>query len=72
MSYKIQPNIFCENCIKCGRRPILEHIKTDWIIVCPNKDCDNLAVDTFIDFDAWNKKNKNRTILPGAPSKKAI
>lgn len=58
MSYAIQPEIFCENCLKCGQRPVTDQTKKGWEIKCENKSCNNKVEGTFIDFDTWNKINK--------------
>ena len=72
MVYKIQPNIVCENCIKCGKRPVIEQIKHEWLLKCPNEACDNFVAGNIIDFDAWNKKNKSATSLNNDQLKKSI
>lgn len=58
MFYKIQPNFDVENCIKCGRRPVVGQNKHTWIVKCPNDACDNAVTSNITDFDAWNRKNK--------------
>lgn len=58
MSYEIQPSIFCENCIKCGKRPVTDNTKKGWEIKCPDKNCNSKIVASFIDFEGWNRLNK--------------
>jgi len=58
MFYKLQPNFVCENCVKCGSRPVVGQNKRTWIVKCPNDACDNAITSDFADFEAWNKKNK--------------
>ena len=58
MSHSIQKNISCENCFKCGARPIVEQTKKGWMIACPNKGCQNTVAGALLDFDAWNRINK--------------
>jgi DNA-directed RNA polymerase subunit RPC12/RpoP len=63
MSNQIQPNIFCENCIKCGSRPVSEQTKKGWEIKCPNTECKNLVAGKLLDFDTWNRINKSNVTL---------
>jgi len=72
MIYKIQPNIVCENCIKCGKKPVVEQIKHEWLLKCPNEACDNVVVSSIVNFDAWNKKNKPPISLTSGQMKKSI
>jgi len=65
MSYEIQPNIICENCIKCGKRPVIDQTKKGWQIKCPEKACNNVITGPTIDFDTWNRVNKKNINLPG-------
>ncbi|WP_462265202.1 hypothetical protein [Mucilaginibacter sp.] len=58
MTYEIQPAIVCENCIKCGRRPVIEQTKKDWKVKCPNKSCANEVSSSIVDMEQWNRKNK--------------
>lgn len=58
MFYKIQPNFEVENCVKCGRRPVVGQSKHSWVVKCPNDECDNSISGSITDFDAWNRKNK--------------
>lgn len=58
MSYIIQPEIFCENCIKCGTRPVIEQTKKGWLILCPNAACKNSVEGPLLDFETWNRINK--------------
>lgn len=63
MSYDIQPEIFCENCIKCGKRPVIEQTKKGWVIMCPNGECKNSVAGPTIDFETWNRINKKNVDL---------
>jgi len=64
MSYEIQEGIFCENCIKCGARPVIEQKKKgDWVILCPNAACKNSVTGSLIDFETWNRINKKSVDL---------
>ena len=63
MIIAIQPNIQCENCIKCGARPHVEQEKRYWIITCPNKACKNFVKEDFFNINAWNRLNKNKAGL---------
>ena len=58
MSYNIQPEFDCRNCVKCGRRPIIDQVKKVFKIKCPNKSCNNVVSGCFINFDKWNEQNK--------------
>ncbi|QEM09748.1 MULTISPECIES: hypothetical protein [Mucilaginibacter] len=64
MTIQIQPNIQCENCIKCGRRPHIEQNKKYWAITCPNSSCKNSVKALIVDFDAWNRLNKKTNEIP--------
>jgi hypothetical protein len=63
MILEIQPNIPCENCIKCGTRPHVEQEKRYWVITCPNKECKNFVKEEFFNINAWNRLNKNNSNL---------
>lgn len=63
MIIEIQPNIHCENCIKCGARPHIEQQRKYWIVTCPNKGCKNLVKDEVVNIKAWNRLNKNNANL---------
>jgi hypothetical protein len=63
MILQIQPNIYCENCIKCGSRPHVEQQKRFWVITCPNKECKNFVKDELFNINAWNRSNKNSANL---------
>lgn len=71
MTIEIQPNIQCENCIKCGTRPQVEQVKKYWMVKCLNKQCNNFIKDTFVNIDGWNRLNKsNAQINPNQSLKK--
>ena len=71
MTIEIQPNIQCENCIKCGTRPQVEQAKKYWMVKCPNKQCNNFVKDEIINIDGWNRANKiNSQITPNHAFKK--
>ncbi|GAB3929530.1 hypothetical protein [Mucilaginibacter myungsuensis] len=63
MSYEIQPNIFCENCIKCNERPVVDQGKKGWEIKCPNKTCKNVVAGPLLDFEGWNRLNKKNITI---------
>jgi len=63
MIIQIQPNIQCENCIKCGSRPHIEQAKKYWLVTCPNKKCNNFVKDEFVNINAWNRLNKNNASI---------
>jgi len=63
MTLQIQPNIQCENCIKCGSRPHIEQTKKFWLVTCPNKKCNNFVKGELVDIDAWNRLNKNNASI---------
>jgi hypothetical protein len=63
MTLEIQPNIQCENCIKCGSRPQIEQSKKYWIVTCPNKKCNNFVKAEFVNIDGWNRLNKSNANL---------
>ncbi len=63
MTIEIQPNIECENCIKCGTRPQVEQVKKHWIVACPNKKCNNFVKDEMVNIAGWNRLNKNNAQL---------
>ncbi|WP_460679072.1 hypothetical protein [Mucilaginibacter koreensis] len=63
MIYDIQPAIQCENCVKCGSRPVIEQTKKEWIVKCPNKQCANEVKSTITDINLWNHKNKPKVEL---------
>jgi hypothetical protein len=71
MSYEIQPGIECENCIKCGKRPVIDQSKKGWDIMCPNVICKNIVSGPLVDFETWNRVNKkNVNLTPDAKSLK--
>jgi hypothetical protein len=71
MTLEIQPNIQCENCIKCGSRPQIEQSKKYWIVTCPNKSCNNFVKAETINLDGWNRLNKsNANIAPNQSLKR--
>lgn len=71
MILQIQPNIKCENCIKCGSRPQIEQAKKYWIVACPNKKCNNFVKAELVNLDEWNRANKStNNITAGQPLKK--
>lgn len=71
MIFQIQPNIQCENCIKCGSRPQIEQSKKYWIVACPNKKCNNLVKGELVDIEGWNRLNKSSAnIAPNQTLKK--
>lgn len=72
MIYPIQPNIFCENCITCGKRPVVEQAKNGWIVKCTTASCDNYIIGKLVDIDGWNQQNKKLKIVPDAPAKKIV
>ncbi|QKJ29229.1 hypothetical protein HQ865_05495 [Mucilaginibacter mali] len=67
MSYDIQPGIECENCIKCGTRPVIDQTKKGlWEVKCPNDACKNVVTGPLVDFETWNRLNKkNPNLNPG-------
>jgi len=58
MVYNIQPHIHCENCIKCGGKPVIEQAKSVWKVKCPNKACNNEVSGPLLDIEQWNRKNQ--------------
>ncbi|WDF76257.1 hypothetical protein PQ469_20425 [Mucilaginibacter sp. KACC 22773] len=71
MTFEIQQNIKCENCIKCGTRPQIEQSKKHWIVACPNKKCNNFVKDEMVNIEGWNRLNKsNANITPNQNFKK--
>jgi len=62
MPFAIQPNVHCENCIKCGSRPVVTQLKNIFSVLCPNADCNNIVTGKLIDLEEWNRVNKR----PGA------
>ncbi|WP_439696426.1 hypothetical protein ACFGVS_27640 [Mucilaginibacter sp. AW1-7] len=71
MTFEIQPNIKCENCIKCGTRPHVEQSKKYWTVACPNKKCNNFVKDEMVNIEGWNRLNKsNANITPNQNFKK--
>jgi hypothetical protein len=64
MIVQVQPNIQCENCIKCGRRPHVEQHKKYWVLTCPNKSCKNSVKSLIVDFATWNRLNKMTNEIP--------
>lgn len=72
MSYEIQNNIFVENCIKCGQRPVIDQSKAGWEVKCDNRACKNVISGPFIDYDTWNRVNKtNVNLNPNAKLKRS-
>ncbi len=57
MSFEIQKDFFCENCKMCGTRPVIEQVKKVWTIRCPDANCKNAVVDSFINVEKWNMLN---------------
>jgi ssDNA-binding Zn-finger/Zn-ribbon topoisomerase 1 len=72
LTYSIQSNIVCENCIKCNTRPVLEQVKNGWMIKCPNNSCNNSVTGKVIDFKVWDRQNKKHSIVTDANVKKAV
>lgn len=71
MTLEIQPNIQCENCIKCGSRPHVEQSKKHWIVTCPNKKCNNFVKAEIVNIEGWNRLNKsNANIAPNQSLKR--
>lgn len=72
MSYPIQQGIECENCIKCGTRPVIDQTsKGLWEVKCPNEACKNVVTDALVDIDTWNRLNKkNPNLTPDKSSLK--
>ncbi len=69
MTYDIQPSIKCENCIKCGKRPVIEQTKKNWKVKCANKECQNEVSGPFVDIELWNRKNQPEVdLLKRAPN----
>lgn len=66
MGYEIQPGIQCENCIKCGKRPIIDQTKKGWEIKCRDSACKNVVTAPLVDFDTWNRINKTDVKLTPA------
>jgi hypothetical protein len=64
MIVQVQPNIQCENCIKCGKRPHVEQHKQYWTLTCPDKKCKNFVKALFVDFATWNRLNKKNNEIP--------
>ncbi|MGI4021095.1 MAG: hypothetical protein ACRYFA_06285 [Janthinobacterium lividum] len=60
MTYNIQPEFDCRDCVKCGQRPVVEQIKKLFRIKCPNRNCNNVISGTMLDFAKWNDLNKPR------------
>ena len=59
MAFVIQPHVYCENCIKCGARPIITQSKSTFSIQCPNYECNNVVNNgPLVDFDEWNRVNR--------------
>jgi hypothetical protein len=64
MSYEIQPGIDCENCIKCGTRPVIDEAKKGgWEVKCPNEACKNVVASPLVDIETWNRLNKKNVNL---------
>jgi len=59
MSNPIQPGIYCENCIKCGSKPVVDQVKKGWEVKCPNTDCKNVVLGSLLEFETWNRINKS-------------
>lgn len=56
---KIQPSIICEDCIVCGRRPVIEQAKgSKFIVRCPKDSTHYQTQPGLIDIDDWNSNNK--------------
>ncbi|OCX52959.1 hypothetical protein BEL04_01130 [Mucilaginibacter sp. PPCGB 2223] len=58
MAFVIQPNVYCENCIKCGARPVVTQLRNMFSVMCPNEECDNVVTGTLINLNEWNRINK--------------
>jgi hypothetical protein len=54
----IQDSFKVEPCIKCGRRPVIEQRGTAWIVLCKKDACNNEVAGKYVDFEAWNDRNK--------------
>jgi hypothetical protein len=55
---RIQENFKVENCIKCGRKPVIMQDGKVWIVLCPNIKCDNKVEGRIVDFNSWDNQNK--------------
>lgn len=55
---KIQPSIYCENCIICGKRPVISQIGAKYVVRCPTDVEHYRTKEGLIDIDDWNRKNK--------------
>ncbi|MES2279582.1 MAG: hypothetical protein V4592_26345 [Bacteroidota bacterium] len=70
MSYEIQAGVECENCIKCGKRPVIDqHKKGGWEIKCANDACKNSVSAPLVDFETWNRINKKNINLTTSDNK---
>jgi len=62
----IQPLIHCEPCKDCGARPVVEQIKDQFIVRCPDNKKHYKTKAGLFDIADWNLKNKVQTSL-GSP-----
>ena len=67
----IQPGIFCEPCKDCGARPVVEQIKGDFIVRCPNDKKHYQTKRGLVDIQDWNLKNKVHTPFLNIPKQQA-
>ena len=65
---QIQPAIFCENCKECGARPVIQQVKSQYRVLCPNDKNHYSTKVGLIDIQDWNKKNQpQKTIAINTP-----
>jgi hypothetical protein len=56
---KIQQSIQCEDCLICGKRPIIEQINGGkYIVRCPSDAAHYQTPPGLIDIKNWNENNK--------------
>jgi hypothetical protein len=54
----IQPFIFCEPCKDCGARPVIEQVKSQFVVRCPNDKKHYSTKPGLINIKDWNLVNK--------------
>jgi hypothetical protein len=69
----IQGNIFCENCKDCGARPVVEQVKGNFVVRCPDDKKHYRTEPGLFDtsLQDWNLKNRANVPVVSIQTQKA-
>jgi hypothetical protein len=67
----IQKNVFCEPCKDCGARPVIEQVRSNFVVRCPNDKKHYKTKPGLVDITDWNLKNKAHMQFVASPKQKA-